>query len=141
MNLSIPYNFLLSFIKNNFYKFVRYFVVGINLLLFNLITLYFLNKFLNPYISVTITYVFSAALHFLLNKYYTFKNDTVIELKSILYYLFLLLYNYLFTLCVTYFFIEVWNLSVYLAMVTSYLILPLMNFIYMKIILFKTYNS
>ena len=141
MNLSIPYNFLLSFIKNNFYKVVRYFVVGINLLLFNLITLYFLNMFLNPYISVTITYVFSAALHYLLNKYYTFKNDTVIKLKSILYYLFLLLYNYLFTLFVTYFFIEVWNFSVYYAMVTSYFILPLMNFIYMKIILFKTYNS
>lgn len=104
--------------KNTFFSFIT---VGAIAALINFSSFaFFLQQLsLNYAVSISFSFILSVIFHFTANRYFTFKSRDVNFYHQLPKYLSMVLFNYVVTLCVMYFVVELRHLSPYLGNVIA----------------------
>jgi putative flippase GtrA len=87
--------------------------------------------------SISASYVASVLVHFLGNKYFTFRSVSNVDAIEVLRYLSVALINYLITICIVWFFIEMLDSNKYIATMASISTTVGIGFLLSKLWVFK----
>ena len=81
---------------------IKYLIVGGVTAIFYIFSIYFFVDFLDidNLMGVSISYFSAVFLHFVMNKFYTFKNNNKFSIKELLKYMSVTFFNYLITLAI-----------------------------------------
>lgn len=108
-------------VKEQFTTLFSFLTVGAIAAVVNIGSFFFLFQFtsLNYEVSISISYILSVIFHFTANRRFTFKRHDVHFYHQLPKYLCMVLFNYIITLGVMYFIVEVTQLSPYVGNVAA----------------------
>ena len=120
-------------------KILRFILVGFATFIFHAITFYSIHKILlvDIFKSATIAFLLTLIVHYLLNKYYTFQiNEGRVKVELVM-YLLLQIFNYITTIVILYFILNILIISPYYNTLISTIFNMIINYMVMNRIIFK----
>jgi putative flippase GtrA len=136
------YLFLSNYSKKNYKFIIKFIIVGVLTFTLNLIFLWFFYSYLkaNYVVAISFAYVLTVAIHFVLNRNFTFqKKQSSIAVQG-LRYAFLLGGNYLSTIAIGWLVVGLFQLTPYVSVLLSTAIISISNFLLMKNFVFLQFR-
>ena len=132
-------DYLRLYVKQNFYQFLRFGIVGGSTMLLNLgvFHLFFSTLEIDYRVALTMAYVLSIVMHYILSRFFTYKSTSVLTGYSMASYIILLLINYGIAFCATWLAKEVLGLMPHYGIILSACITVFISYFYMKYVVFS----
>jgi putative flippase GtrA len=125
------------YIKENFNKIILFIFVGVVTFTFNFISFIIINDYFeNTFISVTISWLLTTMLHYILNRIITFKYKSSLIISSTRYSV-MIIFNYLIVVSVTFIYDHIDLLPTKYLIIFTSLSTALSSFLTMNHFVFK----
>jgi putative flippase GtrA len=142
VTISLMARYTLQYIAAPHWQFAKYVFVGVVTFGVNFLTFHMCYAWVNlDYrISVSLAYVITLVSHFLLHRYFTFNAAEQQLFHNVGKYLALLGLNYVITISMAWFVVEILKLSPYFAVIATTAVTACSSFFVMKYFVFKNWS-